>query len=264
MQSLYLNRLTGISMPNFAGFFSGLWNLQARVESMFTLDKSNPFSFIDNIGKGGSFTGKMYAESIFAPSVNNSPVAKYKRTANNIFEFNKNPNKKTTGTYDYEFLPSAKGRSKNLINFASSFVGKINSDSRGNAMFSKGVNQPWCADFVTYCVRKSLGRKIPSDFGSSAVSDLRDWGYNHNCYFKAPSTSNASKMKNFLRTKVRPGDIMIQKRNKRSHTGIVKSVAPDGSSYTVVEGNSSDRVKTVTYKATSSYLDGFVSLAKYA
>ena len=51
MQSLYLNRLTGISMPNFAGFFSGLWNLQARVESMFTLDKSNPFSFIDNIGK---------------------------------------------------------------------------------------------------------------------------------------------------------------------------------------------------------------------
>ena len=153
---------------------------------------------------------------------------------------------------------------KRLVNFAYSFVGNVNSDREGNRIFSGGQSRAWCADFVTYCVKKSLGNKLPSDFGSPAVSGLRDWGIKHGCYSTAPEPRTAAAMKNYLKTKVKPGDIMIQKRNGRSHTGIVKSVAADGSTYTVVEGNASNKVKTVTYNATNGYLSGFVSLSQFA
>lgn len=151
-----------------------------------------------------------------------------------------------------------------LVNYASSFVGRVNSDREGNSLFSGGHNRAWCADFVTYCVKKAFGGKLPSDFGSPAVSGLREWGIKHGCYTNAPASRTESNMRNYLKTQVKPGDIMIQKRNGRSHTGIVQSVSPDGSSYTVVEGNASNKVKTVTYNATNGYLSGFVSLSNFA
>lgn len=156
------------------------------------------------------------------------------------------------------------GLLRKLVDFAYSFVGRVNNDREGNRLFSGGQSRAWCADFVTYCVKKAFGNKLPSDFGSPAVSGLRDWGIKHGCYSTAPEPRTAAAMKNYLKSKVKPGDIMIQKRNGRSHTGIVKSVAPDGSSYTVVEGNASDSVKTVTYQATNGYLSGFVSLSQFA
>lgn len=159
----------------------------------------------------------------------------------------------------------------NLVDYAMSFIGKINCDRDGNRMFSpNGRSQAWCADFVTYCVRNTLGNKIPSDFGSSAVSGLRDWGNAHSCYFSVPQPKSVSAMRNYLKNNVKPGDIMIQKDNGRSHTGIVKSVASDGSSYVVVEGNSSDKVQTVTYHVNKEsdagikYISGFVSLSQFA
>ncbi|MBR6098354.1 CHAP domain-containing protein [bacterium] len=170
-------------------------------------------------------------------------------------------NIKTGTRYVYN---AVSGGINSLVNYASSFVGRINNDSQGNATFSGGHARAWCADFVTYCVRKVLGNRLPSDFGSPAVSGLRDWGIKHNCYRQAPASRSESDMRNYLRTQVKPGDIMIQKRNGRSHTGIVKSVSPDGSSYTVVEGNASNKVKTVTYNATNGYLSGFVSLSQFA
>ena len=147
-----------------------------------------------------------------------------------------------------------------LVNFASSFVGRVNNDREGNRIFSGGANRAWCADFVTYCVKHALGGKLPSDFGSPSVSGLRSWGMKHNCYVATPEPRTEQNMRNFLKS-IRPGDIMIQKRNGRSHTGIVKSVAADGSCYTVVEGNCSNKVKTVTYRATNGYLSGFVRIS---
>lgn len=158
----------------------------------------------------------------------------------------------------------------NLIDYAYSWIGKINNDAQGNRRFSNGKSQAWCADFVTYCVKKVMGDKLPSDFGSSAVSGLRDWGNAHNCYSSVPQPKTVAVMRNYLKNNVKPGDIMIQKDGGRSHTGIVKSVAPDGSSYVVVEGNSSDKVQTVTYHVNKpsdpgiKYISGFVSLAQYA
>ena len=148
-----------------------------------------------------------------------------------------------------------------LVSYASSWVGKINNDAQGNAQFSGGARHAWCADFVTYCVKQVLGGKLPPDFGSAAVSGLRAWGIKHNCYVSTPEARTEQNMRNFLKN-IKPGDIMIQKRNGRSHTGIVQSVAPDGSSYTVVEGNCSNKVKTVKYKATDGYLSGFVCISR--
>ena len=147
-----------------------------------------------------------------------------------------------------------------LVNFASSYVGRVNNDREGNRIFSGGANRAWCADFVTYCVKHALGGKLPSDFGSPSVSGLRSWGIKHNCYVATPEPRTEQNMRNFLKG-IKPGDIMIQKRNGRSHTGIVQSVAADGSSYTVVEGNCSNKVKTVTYRATNGYLSGFVRIS---
>ena len=151
-----------------------------------------------------------------------------------------------------------------LVNFAKSFVGRVNSDREGNRLFSGGRNQAWCADFVTYCARKIFGNKLPSDFGSSAVSNLRAWGDKHGCYLKAPYEQGRAAMANFLKNRVKPGDIMIEKRNGKSHTGIVTYVDPNGQYFKTVEGNASNSVKEVTYQADSKTLSGFVSLSKFA
>ena len=151
-----------------------------------------------------------------------------------------------------------------LINYAKSFVGRVTCDREGNRLFSGGRAQAWCADFVTHCVRKTLGSKLPSDFGSSAVSGLRSWGQKHGCYFEAPFSQGLNAMRNFLKTRVRPGDIMIEKRNGKSHTGIVTYVDPEGKFFKTVEGNTSDSVKERTYQADSKTLSGFVSLAQFA
>lgn len=140
----------------------------------------------------------------------------------------------------------------------SSFIGVINNDAQGNAEFSPGgVSQAWCADFVTSITKRAYeakGMQVPSGFGSSAVAGLRSWGQSNNVYLDTASNSNKA---NVIAQNVKPGDIMIQKRNGASHTGIVTKVYSDGS-FDTVEGNSSDAVKARHYTADSSILSGFV------
>ena len=139
-----------------------------------------------------------------------------------------------------------------------SFVGVINSDAQGNAEFSPGgVSQAWCADFATTITKRAYeakGMQVPSGFGSSAVAGLRSWGQSNNVYLDTASSSNKGST---IAQNVKPGDLMIQKRNGASHTGIVTKVYSDGS-FDTVEGNSSDAVKTRHYTADSSVLSGFV------
>ena len=140
----------------------------------------------------------------------------------------------------------------------SSFIGVINNDAQGNAEFSPGgVSQAWCADFVTSITKRAYeakGMQVPSGFGSSAVAGLRSWGQSNNVYLDTASNSNKA---NAIAQNVKPGDIMIQKRNGASHTGIVTKVYSDGS-FDTVEGNSSDAVKARHYTADSNVLSGFV------
>lgn len=149
---------------------------------------------------------------------------------------------------------------KDLVNNALSWVGKVNSDATGNRLFSSGINQPWCADFVTYNTKKTFGSKLPSSFGSSSVYGLMNWGKENNCYLDLTASSNKA---DYIASNVKPGDIMIEKRGGKSHTGIVTKVNSDGS-FETVEGNTSNKVATRRYTANSSTLSGFVSLDRYA
>lgn len=126
-------------------------------------------------------------------------------------------------------------------------------------LFTNGRTEAWCADFVSYVVKESARKngKSLKGFGSPAVSNLRQWGKDNGCYLQ---TDNLLNKTDTIKNKVKPGDVVIFK-NGRSHTGIVKSVAADGS-ITTIEGNTSKgNVAERTYAATNSTISGFVQLA---
>ena len=174
----------------------------------------------------------------------------------NIPTFNKSTFKPT----QYRFKRANTGDLQlDLAQNAYSYIGKVNSDRAGNRLFSNGVSQAWCADFVTHVTKQTFGDKLPKSFGSSSVSGLRSWAENNDCYIPMVSSGK----QNFLKSNVRVGDIMVEKRNGKSHTGIVKEVASDGSWFKVVEGNSSNKVQEVTHYANSETLSGFISLDRY-
>jgi|InofroStandDraft_1065614.scaffolds.fasta_scaffold00156_100 uncharacterized protein (UPF0335 family) len=146
-----------------------------------------------------------------------------------------------------------------IATLGNSFVGVINSDKEGNAAFSNGVSQAWCADFVTSIVKtayESTGKTVPSGFGSSSVSNLMSWAQSNGRFIQTAGKSNKA---GIITGQIQPGDLIIQKENGSSHTGIVTKVYPDGS-YDTVEGNSSDAVKNRHYTANDGKLTGFIKM----
>lgn len=166
------------------------------------------------------------------------------------------------GLANVQSINTSSGVGDVAVQMGLSFVGVINSDAQGNAEFSPGgASQHWCADFVTSITKRAYeakGLEVPSGFGSSAVSGLQSWGKSKGVYLDTASDSNKASA---IAASVKPGDIMIQKRNGASHTGIVTKVYEDGS-FDTVEGNSSDAVKTRHYDASSSVLSGFVLMSR--
>ncbi len=149
-----------------------------------------------------------------------------------------------------------------VAKFGLSFIGKINNDKQGNQRFSNGREEAWCADFVSTIVKetyKKMGKPVPKGFGSAAVSNLREWGQDNDCYVNTAKMGSKQRA-NYIAQNIKPGDILIQKENGASHTGIVVKVYPDGS-FDTVEGNTSDSVKRRSYPANHSKLSGFVRMA---
>ncbi len=177
---------------------------------------------------------------------------------NNIFN-NDTFNSFTVGD---TFTSSKKGSTSlqlKLADTAKSYLGKVNSDAEGNKLFSGGKTQPWCADFVSYVTKEALGSKLPSSFKNfSSVSSLKQWGQNNGCYSEVPSTGKAE----YIAQNVKIGDIMIEKKAGKSHTGVVTKVNSDGS-FETVEGNCGNKVATRHYTADSPTLSGFISLKNY-
>lgn len=126
---------------------------------------------------------------------------------------------------------------KNITNIASSYLGYKESDG-SYLKFTNGRHEKWCADFVSYCARKA-GK---SGFNFSSVEGIRQWGIQNNKYKKTPKV----------------GDAIILK-NNYSHTGIVKSIS--GNQVTVIAGNTSNKVKVVTYSLNDPRISGYVSIA---
>lgn len=142
-----------------------------------------------------------------------------------------------------------------FINGALSFVGKVNNDKQGNKLFSNGRKERWCADFVTYHLKKAGITWL----GSPAVSTLRSQAISKGKYMRTENMNEKAKSL-FIAKNVKPGDIMIEKRNGKSHTGIVTSVNAKTGSFTTVEGNSGDKVAKRSYQSNSKTLSGFIKM----
>ena len=122
-------------------------------------------------------------------------------------------------------------------------------DGAAVAKYRGGVDNgaAWCASFVSWCYK---GNDV---FGYQAsVSGIRAKAQEKGLY----STINSGYVP-------KPGDVMIQKENGASHTGIVESVDPDGTIHTI-EGNASNMVRRVTYRVGSkgyNQISGFVRMS---
>lgn len=149
-----------------------------------------------------------------------------------------------------------------LVELASKYMGMNEADG-SYKLFTNGRTESWCADFVTYVVKEyaqQQGLDLKDGFGSPSVSNLRDWAQKNGAYESIESMSSAQKS-DYLKNDLQVGDIIIWKRNGKSHTGIVKSINNDGT-FTTVEGNSSDQVKSNVVSINDNKLSGFIKFNK--
>lgn len=116
---------------------------------------------------------------------------------------------------------------------------KYNTWYYGHAV--SGANYPWCAVFVAWCANQA---GIPTNIipKTASVSNLQTFFRNQGLY----------KNKGY---KPSPGDIMIQKSNGASHTGIV--LESNGATFSTIEGNTSNKVAKRSYSLNDSRLSGF-------
>ena len=163
------------------------------------------------------------------------------------------------------------GGREELVEAARGYIGTVNNRNAGNLLFSNGRDEEWCADTVSTIVKDICGDRLPKDFGSPSVSVLRQWGINNDAYIET-SVMDPKKRAQYILTNIKPGDIMIEKRNK-SHTGIVTEVYvsdKDGKvHFKVVEGNmgsktaSERRFDEKDYAFDSKTLSGFIRMGKW-
>ena len=160
----------------------------------------------------------------------------------------------TTGTG----ISGGTGFGNTIVSIAQSFVGKLNESDGSYLQVTGGRHEAWCADFVTYVVQQACEKTGTSlnGFGSPSVSTLQAWGQANNCYIDVAGSSNRAQA---ITSNVQPGDVMIQKNNGASHTGIVTKVYSDGS-FDTIEGNTSDQCLARHYSANDAKLSGFVKI----
>lgn len=102
-----------------------------------------------------------------------------------------------------------------------------------------GNGQPWCATFVWWCMQ-SAG--VPSDKYPRVTYATRDWFRSRGLWHDRGTYIP------------KPGDY-VAFGSAPDHCGIVRTVS--GRSFTTVEGNSSDSVKSNSYTIDSAYVLGF-------
>ena len=116
---------------------------------------------------------------------------------------------------------------------------KYNTWYYGHAV--SGANYPWCAVFISWCADQA---GIPTSIipRTASVSNLQTFFINQGLYKNKGYNPN-------------PGDIMIQKSNGASHTGIV--IESNGATFSTIEGNTSNKVAKRSYSLNDNRLSGF-------
>lgn len=142
------------------------------------------------------------------------------------------------------------GTREDIVKIAKSQLG-IKENGTNNVKYNtwfygkavSGSGYPWCAAFVAWCANQAgvSTSVIPK---TASVSELQ--------YFFQKKSQYKTKSSGY---RPQPGDIMIQKSNGASHTGIV--ISSNSSSFTVIEGNAADKVMQRTYAYFLSELSGF-------
>lgn len=113
-------------------------------------------------------------------------------------------------------------------------------------------NQPWCDVFVDYCFSTAFGIKTGAAMtyqkvgsGSALCSASASYYKNNGAYYSYPE----------------PGDqVFFYYSGDINHTGIVETVQGNGqnwTSFTAIEGNTSDQVARRTYSREQSVVAGF-------
>ena len=160
----------------------------------------------------------------------------------------------------------SKGKTANdigsgLVDLASKYMG-LNEKDGSYKLFTNGRTESWCADFVTYVVKEFAqknGMSVAKGFGSPAVANLMSWAQNNGVFDNTSKMSNSEEL-SYAKNNLSVGDVIIWKSNGSSHTGIVKSINSDGT-FTTVEGNSSDQVKSNKKSIYDKGLTGFIKLS---
>lgn len=116
---------------------------------------------------------------------------------------------------------------------------KYNTWYYGHAV--SGANYPWCAVFISWCANQAgiSTNMIPK---TASVSNLQSFFINQGLYKNKGYTPS-------------PGDIMIQKANGASHTGLV--IESNGATFSTIEGNTSNKVAKRSYSLNDNRLSGF-------
>lgn len=140
-----------------------------------------------------------------------------------------------------------------IVSTAKKYLG-YNEKNGSYKLFTGGKNHAWCADFVTYVVKKV---KNIAGFGSSSVSGLMNWAKSKGCFLQTSGIANKSSV---IKGKVKAGDLIIFKNCGKSHVGFVESIGADGRIHTI-EGNTSNKVARRSYSANDRTITGFAQIA---
>lgn len=180
---------------------------------------------------------KVKAEEAVDTALNNLAVAQ-----NELNELNTAISKAETKATIQENSPSGMTKlTQTAVELAYSQLGvhEDAGDNRGTMeKYGGRAGDPWCASFVSWLYGAGQsGNKSPLKY-TAGVSNLRDQAISAGYYSEVGTYTPV------------PGDIMIQKSNGASHTGIV--VGYDGEYVYTIEGNTSDAVRERKYKVGGS------------
>ena len=176
---------------------------------------------------------QLKAEEAVDTALNNLAVAQ-----NELNELNTAISKAETKSTIQENSPSGMTKlTQTAVELAYSQLGVYEDagDNRGTMLKYGGrAGDPWCASFVSWLYGAGQSENESPISYTAGVSGLRDQAVAAGYYSKVDTYTPV------------PGDIMIQKSNGASHTGIV--VGYDGEYVYTIEGNTSDAVRERKYK----------------
>lgn len=103
---------------------------------------------------------------------------------------------------------------------------------------------PWCAIFISWCAAHADAPEDVMPRSFAAVGEFQEW-FRQRGLYRARDSGYIPQ----------PGDLMIQKNAGASHIGIVETA--DGDGFKAIEGNSSNKVRRVSYPYSEAKLSGF-------